>query len=72
MNTSLGTSSDPTRRSATCVNIATALLLTTKVLKGQTPGPAGRLQSTAVEQSLQEILHVSIPRARIYNGPDRD
>jgi len=52
---------DPARRSAVTVNVAAAMLLTVKVLVGQSTSPAGSFQSATAEKALQSILHVSWP-----------
>lgn len=50
---------DPARKSAVAANVATALLLTVRVLHNQMSSPAGNLQSATAEKSLQSMLHVS-------------
>jgi len=48
---------DPARRSAITANVASAFLLTAKVLVGQSLSPAGTFQSATAEKALQTLLH---------------
>ncbi|KAF2156259.1 HEAT repeat protein-like protein [Myriangium duriaei CBS 260.36] len=45
------------RRAAVNVNVAAALLLSTKVLQGQTVGLTGTFQSSSAEKVMQSVLH---------------
>ncbi|PNS14448.1 Pof6 interactor protein 1 [Sphaceloma murrayae] len=49
---------DPARRAAIHVNIAAALLLSTKVLQGQALGSSGKFQSATAEKIMQSIFHI--------------
>ena len=62
MATSLSTNSlprDPARKAAMTVNIAVALLATSKVAVNETPCEPGNLKSPEVEKPFQDLLHVS-------------
>lgn len=61
MATSLSTNSlqrDPARKAAMTVNIAVALLATSKVAVGETPCDPGDLKSPEAERPFQDLLHV--------------
>lgn len=61
MATSLSTTSlqrDPARKAAMTVNIAVALLATSKVAVGETRCDPGNLKRSEVERPLQDLLHV--------------
>lgn len=49
---------DPARKAAMTVNIAVALLATSKVAVKETPCDPGNLKSPEVEKPFQDLLHV--------------
>lgn len=58
---SVGTQKDSFQKQALTANVATALLISTKVLNGETSAAAGKLQSANAEKALQSMLHASTP-----------
>ncbi|GAM83742.1 hypothetical protein ANO11243_017320 [Dothideomycetidae sp. 11243] len=57
MSSSTASPKDPARRAAVNVNVAAALLLTTKVLQGHTAGSTGTFRSPSAEKAMQHLLH---------------